>query len=68
MMEAGMKQGFINRFVSIFMIDVFTDYCNRDFMFRILDAVQQGTPVGQVEWFRIDLQFFNDQFVESIVG
>ena len=51
-----MDQRFFQRLVGVFVLDVLADDADRDFVLRVVDAVNDVFPLLQVAVFGIDVQ------------
>jgi hypothetical protein len=68
-MDASVVEGFVNRLVSIFVLGVFADDGDADFMPRVAENVEDVTPVvefGQAG-LEAEAELFHDQRIETVI-
>ena len=65
--QTAMTQRFAERFVRIFVFDVFADDGDGDFIFRMLDGFDGAFPLEQVCRLRIQAQMRNDDVVQPLL-
>ena len=56
----------VNGFVRISMFDVLSDNGNRDFVFRIANAMHEGSVVVHFQWTGRQVQLLADQLVQTM--
>ena len=66
MMEAGMVDRLVDGFVRISMFDVLSDNGNCDFVFRIANAMHEGSVVVHFQWTGRQVQLLADQLVQTM--
>ena len=66
MSEAGMVERFVNRFVSVAVLDVLADDGDRDFLLRMANPLHQILPIVHLQRAGGKMQLVNNQVVQSV--
>ncbi len=63
-----MDEGFFEGFVTVFVLDVFADDGDGDFVFGVVGAVDDVLPAGEVGGFGVDAEVFEGEGVDAFGG
>jgi hypothetical protein len=66
--ECAVGQGFLQRFVAVFILDILSDDGDRDLGLRVVCVLDEGLPAAQVRVFRGQVQVLQDQSVDAFVS
>src|SRR5262249_53615459 len=65
--DAGMIESLVNGFVGVVVLDVFADDGDRDFVSRVLDALEHLPPIADFQRRGPQIQLLDDQFIQFIL-
>ena len=66
-LHASVAQGFVQRFVAVGQIHILAHHGDGDFLLGVLDFVDQSIPSAEVCGWCVDVEFFTNQAVESLL-
>ena len=63
-----MDEGFLERLVGVFVFDVFADDADEHLVAGIVGTVDEGLPLAHVGVFGVDVEIFEDELIDSLLG